>query len=95
MRKRTALALPVMIALAACAQFPELEEVVSESARNAPYAKLGPIEDLQATAPEATITEATGDAIEARASRLKARASALDSDVIGEASQSRLEKATE
>lgn len=95
MRNRAAIQLTVLAALTACSQFPELDEAVSDSARDAPYTELVPIETLQAQAPQAAIDDTTQEVVEGRAERLRARASALKPDVIDEESQSRMQNAAQ
>lgn len=60
-------------ALAACSQFPELDASVDEQIRDAPYPDLVPVESLTARIGEDRITPGLADAVEGRASGLKAR----------------------
>lgn len=63
--------LPVLICLAACAQFPALEGTISDAARDAPYPRLTPLPDM----PPSGDTDTA--AIEARIAALQARATVL------------------
>jgi len=60
-----------------CTQFPELDAAVSEEAKNADYLDLVPSEQLLNRKHDSRLSEATGDALLARAERLKARARIL------------------
>ena len=79
-------------ALAACAQFPELEDAGSKEAWDADFPELLPVEDLRATAPDPIIEEDTGSGLESRADRLRARAARLKGSVVDPATKTRLKK---
>ena len=64
--------LPCLISLVACAPFPKLETEVSESARNAPFPRLTPI---QTTIP--TVLTSPEAEVAARVAALNARAESL------------------
>ena len=91
MRRHITLALFFNAALTACSQFPQLDDTVSTSARNAAYPDLVPVENIQNQVPEARI-EAT-DAMDAtaRAARLKARAARLKGAILDDATRQRMD----
>ena len=91
---RLSLAVSLIAVLASCSDFPELDDAVSDDVSDAPFAKLVPVETLQASAPDAAIEQSTRDTIEARAARLRGRASALKPDVIDAATEEQLRSAT-
>ena len=66
--------LPLLLC-ASCADFPDLDGTIDETARNAPFPDLVNIADLTAGLPEPT-EDPTAD-IAARLARLEARAEAL------------------
>ena len=78
--------------LAACTQFPELEDTVSPSVQNAKFPKLLPLEPLMAdTAPIVSDPVETTQALERRVAALRARARALQRrDIIGAATRARM-----
>ena len=78
--------------LAACTQFPELDENLSPQARAAPFPELVPVEDLRAELTEARITNETTTSLEARVASLRARAARLRGTVIDRTSRNRLGK---
>ncbi|MEM8653999.1 MAG: hypothetical protein AAGF36_04575 [Pseudomonadota bacterium] len=66
------------LTLAACTQFPELDETLSPGVENADFPALVPIEPLLAgAAPVVSDPVATTEALEARVDALRARARAL------------------
>ena len=77
---RNALLLAILIpALMACAQFPELDTVVSEEAKNAPPPQLKPVDQVLADAQSvpAQKGDSTEEELRARAAALQARANRL------------------
>ncbi len=81
--------------LAGCGPFPMLEDAVSDDAWNAPYPDLVPVEVLRAATPDTIIQEDTAKNLDARAKRLKSRASGLKKDVISPAEEARLQNEVE
>jgi hypothetical protein len=75
--RRNAFILSLLWALAACAEFPELDAKVEQAARVAPYPKLVPVEEIQARVAPPLITDPSGADVQARVARLKARAAWL------------------
>ena len=82
--------LPAVALMAACASFPELDAVISEEARRADYPVLVPAQGLLAKRGDGTITEATGAALQARATNLRARAALLRGQPIDDETRLRL-----
>lgn len=77
-------------ALSACSDFPELDEAVDDTSRDAPYPKLVPIETITASVPDSQIgPDATLD-IETRVNRLRARAARLKGTVVDGATRERM-----
>ncbi|MCG6902605.1 MAG: hypothetical protein LJE68_07980 [Rhodobacter sp.] len=75
---RPFLCLPVIAALlAGCTSFPQLDSATSLEAKRAPYPKLIPAEGLLAKRGEGRLTPESGEALLARAARLRARAAIL------------------
>lgn len=64
--------LPFVLALSACASFPELEGTISDAARDAPYPALTEIPVQPATGSEnEAAMQARIDALQARAARIR------------------------
>lgn len=64
--------LPFLFFLSACAQFPALDDTISDAARNAPYPTLEPLPDAQTGVAIAEPTlNARIAALQARAARLR------------------------
>ncbi|MEQ9260946.1 MAG: hypothetical protein RIG84_17810 [Roseovarius sp.] len=89
------LALLLVPLVAACSAAPQLDRVVSPEALRADYPTLVPAEQLRVAAAVTSparqqVTPETAPAIDARASRLKARAAALRGEVIDRESKDRL-----
>lgn len=78
-----------------CTQFPELEDTVSEEARNAPYMSLEPVENLRAGVPENRIEDTDTEAMEARIARLRTRAARLSGSVVDSRTRSRMSRGVE
>lgn len=78
--------LPLLAAalLSACTDFPQLDAAISAEARRADYPALVPANDLLGKRSDGTITEATGLALQARATNLQARARLLRGQPIDE-----------
>ena len=68
-------ALTLALLLAGCAQFPELDDAITEESRNAPYPKLTALSQEPLTT--ATDSDAETQSILARTAALFARATAL------------------
>ena len=62
------------LCLVACANVPELDERITDEARNAPRPVIEPLEPVIATVADADLTAASEAALIARAARLQARA---------------------
>lgn len=75
--RQMAIALGLLVFVAGCAQFPQLDAVVSEEAKRADYPELIPAQGLLERRQEGRITADTGPALLARADRLRARARLL------------------
>lgn len=86
------LTLSIILCLAGCSQFPELDDTISPAARAAAYPDLVPAEDLRAELANAQITDDTTSSLEARVAALQARAARLRGTVIDQASRNRLDK---
>ncbi len=80
----------VSITLAACSQFPQLDETVDSQARRAAYPDLIPIEDIYTRIPDTRIYPDTPLRLEDRVSRLRARAARLRGTVIDGATRQRM-----
>ena len=65
------------VVLTGCTTFPEVDAVVSEDAKRADYPNLVPAESLLVKRTAWRLNETTGEALLARAARLKARARIL------------------
>ena len=77
-------------ALAACSQFPELQEDAALGGRDAPYPDLVPVETLRAQAPDAAITPESQTGMEARITRLRSRAARLKGTVVDGGTRARM-----
>jgi len=87
------LALSCLVAattLAACSQFPQLEEDAALGARDAPYPELVPAESLRAQAPGAQITDDSQAALDTRITRLRSRAARLKGTVVDGGTRARM-----
>ncbi len=76
--------------LAACSEFPSLDDKVSAAARAAPYPRLLPIQTLLARPAPPRLTETAVATLEARAARLRRKAAALRGPVIDTSDRQRL-----
>ena len=80
------------LALMACAQFPELDGVVSDAGKDVKYPKLRPINILLAqTAPTGRSAKETISTIDARIEALQNRAAALQGAVVNQDTQNRMQ----
>ncbi len=108
MAMRPLLAIAAAAVLSGCGSYPQFDAAVSDEARRSAYPALVPVENLRATAAarapsDRIATTATGPGapasptaeIDARAARLKARASGLRGDVIDDADKDRLNQKIE
>jgi hypothetical protein len=77
-------------ALAACSQFPELDEDAALGARDAPYPDLLPAETLRAQVADARITPDSQTALKARIARLRSRAARLRGTVVDGGTRARM-----
>ncbi len=84
-------AIPALCAmLGACSEFPELDQVIDNTSRDAPFPKLVPIHTITSSVPDSQIRpDATLD-IEMRVSRLRARAARLKGTVVDGATRERM-----
>lgn len=90
MRFSTLLSLISAATIAACSQFPELDNDAALGAREAPYPDLVPVETLRAQVPETAITPDNQTAVEARIARLRARAARLQGTVVDSGTRARM-----
>lgn len=79
---RACLILSLLWVLPACTEFPELDAKVEEAARVAPYPGLIPVEEIKARVAAPLIEDPSGSDVNARATRLKARAARLRATAI-------------
>lgn len=80
----------VLALLAACTQFPELDNAVSESAQTADYPALINFDEIVSDAQNTTITPQTVQGLESRLARLKSRARTLSGPIIDGATRARM-----
>ena len=82
-----------LAALTACTTFPDLDERVSEPARNAAFPTLGPLDQVLAqAAPTQTAPDFSAD-LDTRVAALRARAARLSGQVIDGQTRDRLDEA--
>ena len=79
--------------MAACSDFPQLDESVTPTARNAEYPRLMPIDQIISGAKDVQITEATISTLNGHIARLRGRASRLSRPVIDAGTRARLQAA--
>ncbi len=79
--------------LAACSDFPELDQAVSDSARHADFPELLPLQTILNQAENTQITEQTVSSLQGRVARLRARANRLRAPVINTAARARMRAA--
>ena len=82
--------LGLVAALAACTDFPELNDAVPPALETADFPNLVPVEPLLARAEDMQITEETTAGITARVSRLRARAARLKHSVVDRGTRARM-----
>ncbi|MEQ9694771.1 hypothetical protein [Shimia sp. SDUM112013] len=68
--------LTFLVAIAACAAFPEVDQAVSDDVKKAPYPALVPVEQVLTETPT-RLDENSDEAIDARVTALQRRAEAL------------------
>ena len=78
------------LAVAGCAEFPDLNSTVSPELETAAFPKLVPVEPLLARADEVQITDETSAGIAARVARLRARAARLKGSVVDRGTRARM-----
>ena len=83
--------LPVLVLLAACAQFPDLDALPPDT--SLPPPALLPLDDLLAQASAPSVAEAAGTALASRAARLRTRAALMRGPVLDPATRARLAEA--
>jgi hypothetical protein len=83
----------IFLSVAACADFPDLDNTVSAGARAADFPTLAPIDSLIGNQPPPRLTETDVEALSDRIARLRARASALRRPVIDRITRARLQRA--
>ncbi|WP_306152807.1 hypothetical protein [Roseovarius sp. MMSF_3281] len=76
--------------LAACSQFPELADDAALGSREAPYPDLVPVETLRGQVPDAAISPDSQPALDARITRLRARAARLKGTVVDRGTRARM-----
>ncbi len=81
----------VLVAAAACTQFPELDRTESPYVADAAYPDLLPISDVLTTQPARAVPELRGDIL-GRVAALRARAQRLSGPVHNRATRARLRK---
>ncbi|MRU14547.1 hypothetical protein FDP25_03785 [Roseovarius sp. A21] len=90
MRKLAISCLTAAATLAACSQFPELQDDADLGSRDAPYPQLVPVETLRAQAPQTAVTPESQAALEARITRLRNRAMRLKGTVVDGGTRARM-----
>ncbi|WP_244867527.1 hypothetical protein [Vannielia litorea] len=87
-------ALLLFLALAGCTQFPELDAVVSSSAKSAAYPRLQPLDSVLARANASTTDpQAVRGNLAARVAALRARAARMRGPIIEPAIRARMNAA--
>lgn len=82
-----------LLSVAACTDFPDLDDTVSAGARAADFPTLAPIDSLLGNQPPPRLTETDVEALSSRIARLRARAAELRRPVIDRATRARLQRA--
>ncbi len=86
-------ALPLLlVGLAACTQFPELDDRVGPLDPRAPFPALVPVEPLVAQAQEVRVEETEQAALQARVAALNARADRLRRTVVDRDTRARMSR---
>lgn len=80
-----------LLLITACTDFPDLDGTTSREALRAPYPVLVPAEDITSRVASGQITPETVASLEARADRLRARASALSDGVVDSETKTRMQ----
>ncbi|SMX33355.1 hypothetical protein [Actibacterium lipolyticum] len=91
---RAALFLCVAL-VSGCTDFPDLDAAVGDSAKNAAYPRVLPIEGVLENAAQTNISEETGQALADRAAALRQKARALTRPILTRAERRRLTAAVE
>lgn len=85
------IALAMILTLAACTQFPELDSAVTHSGQNAKYPDLVPVDRLlNAATPRNGTPEQTVDTLNARVNALRNRANRLRGTVVDAPTRTRM-----
>lgn len=87
---RPAILIAILSLGAGCTQFPDLDSAVTDTARDAPYPDLLPVEELNARIAEPKITPDTVSGLAGRVAALKARAAWLRGSVIDSPTRARM-----
>ncbi len=80
----------MVFALAGCTDFPQLDDVVSERAKNADFPELVALDSLLADVNEHQINPSTPLYLQSRLARLRARAARLNKPVIDQKTRAKL-----
>lgn len=83
----------LLLPLAACVDLPELDDTSATAARNRPWPQLVPLAPVLASARDLSSQPDAGGALTGRAARLKAKAAALQGEVIDDETRRRMEAA--
>lgn len=87
------IALVLVLGIGGCAQFPELEGLVDDATRSAPYPDLVPLGPILSRADAGAPARDPGAGVLARAAALEARAARLRGPVIDAATRARMARA--
>jgi hypothetical protein len=87
---RAAILIAVVSLGSGCTQFPDLDSAVTDTARDAPFPDLLPVEELNARLTEPRITAETASNLDGRVAALKARAAGLRRSVIDSPTRERM-----
>ncbi|WP_299967280.1 hypothetical protein [uncultured Roseobacter sp.] len=83
----------VILCLAGCTRFPEIDAATDDVARDAPYVELVPLNRItDQAAPQSQESAETQETLEARAARLRARAARLKQAGLSDAERNRLQE---
>lgn len=86
------LALPLILALAGCTQFPELDSRTADIDPRAPFPALVPLEPLLAQAGDTRIDDESEARVAARVAALNARAERLRRTIIDSDTRDRMDR---
>ncbi|MCZ4353334.1 hypothetical protein O4H61_12465 [Roseovarius aestuarii] len=94
MRAQLAIAIAILpwTVFTACAPFPQLDNTVSDTLRDAPYPQLVPLDALDTQMAQPRLTDQSMTAMEARIQRLRTRASRLRGTVIDSPTRQRMSR---